>query len=65
MFVRFLGVLGCAGFLALAIKEPDFLGNNLGAIVLYLALIFPNAIMKPPFNIHHAPLRELLVTDLG
>src|SRR5439155_2020074 len=48
-----------------AIKELDFLGDNLGAIVLYLAFILPRAIMKPPFNIHHLPLPKLLVTDLG
>src|SRR6266498_4035369 len=54
-----------AGLLALAIKELDFLGDHLGAQVLYLALIFPSAIMKPPFNIHHLPLRKLLITALG
>ena len=52
------------GFLVLAIKELDFLGDHLGAIVLYLALIFPRAIMKPPFNVDHLPLRKMLVTDL-
>ena len=39
------------GFLVLAIKELDVRGDHLGAIVLYLALIFPRAIMKPPFNV--------------
>ena len=53
------------GFLVLPIKELDVLGDHLGAIVLYLALIFPRAIMKPPFNVDHLPLRKLLVTDLG
>src|SRR6266513_2702192 len=33
--------------------------------LLALALIFPRAIMKPPFNIHHLPLRKLRVTVLS
>ena len=47
------------GFLVLPIQELDVRGDHLGAIVLYLARIFPRAIMKPPFNVDHLPLRVL------
>jgi hypothetical protein len=54
-----------AAFLAPAIKELDLLGDRFGAIMFYLVLILPIAIIKPSFNGDHPPLRKILVTDLG